>query len=461
MAIVDSVVNAVKDAFFGGPQTWRERLQGQITLVSPDGNQFTAKWIGDNTTLPKKIGQLSPPKVKGDLAQDLGNKSELYSTTFYFTGDNNDTEALAFMAATKEKGTWEITHPVHGFHTFQLISVTKNDQPVENGGITEITADWFEPIDPLELKTARELAGIIDGKANDLNITAAQQFANNLLTASETLRSSIEQTTTGIQRVTDLALGPLFTSVDALDNAVNSIQQGITDTNNATVLQVNALAGQIQNLINLPLFANSKLEDRITAYSQTIAGLSQQLPGGDDSLLSDTASSDAKKNSIATLELGLTAALGSLANIVTTTAISPNGLGPDDSGALATKAQAIQAIEDLTTQFNDTVDALDGAMDLFDTEDIDKQYFSQSEAYNDLALLMYLATEYLLSIIFDLALERRFTLDRPRTPIEVVITEYGSTGENDLFLDLFIYSNNLIGKEIVLLPRGKEVVVYV
>lgn len=458
--LIDSVVQSVIDAFNGGPSNWRDRLQAQITLISPEGQEFNAQWRGSPRTLPKKLGVLRFPKVKGDLVQDLDVQSALYSITFYFEGTNNDTEANAFFAACKERGTWEITHPVHGFLGLQLVSVTELDNPVESGNITEINTEWIEPIDPLTLKTARELKGIIDARADDLNISAAQQFANNLLTASEDLRGAIEATTDGIGRVVDLFLGPLFTTVDALDNTVEAIQRGITDTNNATVLQVQSLAGQIQNLINLPLFANNQLETRLTTYGQLVSGLTDQLPGGDDSLLSPTTADDSQINSVATLELAMAAALSSLANIITTTAVSPRSLGPDDTGALATRDQAVTAIQNLTDIYNGIVDALDQAMDSFSDNNIDDQYYSFVDSYTDAATLLNLAIEYLLTIAFDLSIERTFIIDRPRTPIEITITEYGTLGENDRNLDLFIRSNNLIGKDILLLPQGREVRVY-
>jgi prophage DNA circulation protein len=460
MAIIDSVVNSVIDAFRGGPSNWRDRLQGQITFISPEGNEFTGLWRGSPRTMPKKLGVLRFPKIKGDIVQDLDVQSTLYSITFFFEGENNDTEAAAFFQACKERGTWEVTHPVHGFLGLQLVSVTELDNPIESGNITEINSEWIEPIDPLELKTARELAGIIDAKADDLNISAAQQFANNILTASEELRGAIEQTTDGIGRVVDLFLGPLFTTVDAIDNVVNGIQQGITDTNQATVFQAQSLAGQVQNLINLPLFANNKLENRLTAYGQVVTGLSAQLPGGDESLIAPTAADDTKINSLATLDLALSAVIASLGNIVTTTAVSPRGLGADDTGALQTKAQAIKAVIDIIDIFNAMTDNLETAADLFSDNDIDDQYYSQSESYTDAATLVYLSVEYLLSIAFNLSVERRFIIDKPRAPIEITITEYGELGENDSFLDLFVRSNNLIGKDIMLLPRGFEVVIY-
>ena len=461
MAFISDTVQALVDVFLGGPANWRERLGKEIILTSPEGNEFRAKWRGGERTLPKKLGILKFPKIKGDIIQDMDVSSMMYPITFFFEGENNDIEAKAFIQSCSETGTWTVIHPVYGFLGLQLATVSDQARPVESGNITEINSQWFEPLDPLTLKTARQLAGIIDARIDDLNINAAQQFANNLVTISETLRGSIEATTTGIQRVTDFTLGPLFTTVDALDNAVNAIQRGITDTHNATVLPVNSLAGQVQNLITLPLFANNQLETRLTAYGQVISGLSNQLPGGSESLMPDTASEQVKINSVATLELGLSAALSAVAQITTTSAVSPRGLGPDDTGALATKAQAIKAVEDLTAAFNAVIDNLDAAQELFSTNDVDEQYYSQSESFNDAAILISLCIEYLLSIAFELSVERRFVIDKPRAPIEITITEYGTLGENDSNLDLFIRANELVGKDILLLPRGREVVVYV
>lgn len=455
------IVDAAVDAFLGGPSNWRDRLGKEIILISPQGTEFFGKWRGGERTLPKKLGVLKFPKVKGDIVQDMDVGSMLYPLVFFFEGENNDIEARAFMQSASENGTWTINHPVYGFLELQLMTVTEAARPVESGNITEITCQWIEPIDPLTLKTARQLAGIIDGKIADLDVNAAQQFADNLLTTSETLRGAIKATTDGINAATEVILGPLFTTVDALDNTVDAIQNGMIDTHNATVLKLDSLAGQVQNLITLPLFANDQLETRLTAYGELISALSNQLPGGSESLLPDTFSDRVKINSVGTLELGMSAALSAIAKITTTSAVAPRGVAADDTGVLSTKAQAIKAIEDLTEFFNAVIDALDGSMELFETNTIDEQYYSQSQSFNDAAALIFLCIEYLLSVAFELSVERRFVIDRPRAPIEITITEYGTLGENDGNFDLFIRSNNLIGKDILLLPRGREVVVYV
>lgn len=67
---------------------------------------------------------------------------------------------------------------------------------------------------------------------------------------------------------------------------------------------------------------------------------------------------------------------------------------------------------------------------------------------------------YLLRSVFDLSVEKRFKLEKRRAPIEITISEYGSLGDDDSNFQLFIDSNGLKGNDILILPEGREVVVY-
>ena len=72
-------------------------------------------------------------------------------------------------------------------------------------------------------------------------------------------------------------------------------------------------------------------------------------------------------------------------------------------------------------------------------------------------------TSYLLLVSFDLKTEKRFLLKENTPPIIVCINEYGflSDGVTDSQFDFFIETNNLKGDQILYLPVGFEVVVYV
>ena len=207
---------------------------------------------------------------------------------------------------------------------------------------------------------------------------------------------------------------------------------------NAVALQPIALAGQVQQLTQLPLLATNDIASRLDYYN----GLAAEIIG-----LTPGTATDADKNKIACYESSLSAILGANAKIATT-------------GTLQTRQQAVEFAEDLSINFATVTDALDLAMANFENNDIDRQYFSQSQTFVDAALATASAIEYLLTSAFDLRIEKRFVLTEPRAPIEITINEYGSLGENDENFDLFISSNGLKSEDILLLPAGREVVIY-
>jgi hypothetical protein len=64
----------------------------------------------------------------------------------------------------------------------------------------------------------------------------------------------------------------------------------------------------------------------------------------------------------------------------------------------------------------------------------------------------------LVSLIYDSSAEISLVLQRPRAPIDIVVTEGGATAGNvDALLAKFIKINSLHAKEILLLPVGSEV----
>jgi len=155
---------------------WRTRLQPTIKFFSPDGNQFEAKWKGDTREIEKMIGEFTFPGRNGSVLQDLGSRGARYPLTIYFDGPNHDLTASAFFEAIKERGSWQVEHPVHGFMELQPIRVSTVDNPTESGNVTEITSEWVEPLDEETLETARQAWGVIDQLQKDLNAASAQSF---------------------------------------------------------------------------------------------------------------------------------------------------------------------------------------------------------------------------------------------------------------------------------------------
>lgn len=474
MSLIDNVV----EIFNQGPSNWSERVLEGIGLISPEGNEFVAKWSGDSREFEKKLGVFVFPNVKGNIVQDLDVNSTAYTIPFYFDGDDCDLIAKAFFQAARQRGRWTVTHPVYGFLELQLVRIKETNNPVADGGIVSIETDWIEPIDETTLLTAAEAAGLVSASIDGLNDSAFSEFTEALDASTEALKNSIDAVVNGISNVVDAALEPLFSSVDFLDNTISLINNGIQDTLNASVLDVLSLGGQIQNLIQAPALATTSLSASQEYYTGLATALIADLPDTSGRL------SREDRNHLLITELALNATIASMAKIALlgvkrAQSAQQSSVVASESASLAgvqvtitatgdvieatpleTRAQAVEAAQETLDFFKSTVESLEDKQEDFETEDIDNQYFSQLSSYPDAAKLMAQTAQYLLLSSFDLKTERRFVLNRPRMPIDITAVEYGTLGDNDSNLDLFIRSNGLTGKDIYLLPSGREIVIY-
>jgi len=441
-------LDRLRDILNRGPDDWEARLASTLELTSPSGKTFSPKWRGNERSKDKKLGIFSYPKLAGNVVQDLEVNSTRYPLTLHFDGKDHDVEAARFFEAASESGPWEAAHPVHGFVQLQLVSITEQVQPVSSGGITVFDTDWIEPIDPDELVTARELRSKTDKAIDDLNVSAAQQFADNVSQAAEPLTNAIKSASDDVQTIMDVATEPLFTTLDALNGLVNSTQIALQSTITQAEIITDSLAGQVQQLAQLPAIGSGDGPTKLDAFDAAVESVSERLP-----LTGIPASEDLDivKNKVATYELALNATIGAIAKTAT---VAP----------LLTRSDALVLAETIGTSFLAITGYLDSTQEAFESQPIDKQYQANGQAFLDAQNAVTFATRYLLAVAPDLKIERRQTLEEPKIPVQIVLEEYGELGEGDELLDLFISANGLgdtlDGNGILILDRGTEVITY-
>ena len=418
---------------------WRDRLRKTCQLTSPDGNIFNPLWRKDSYSANKKLGIFEYPKVDGTVIQDLGVNGIRYPLTLFFEGPDHDIESQRFFKSLKERGTWEVIHPVQGQLFLQPISFSPLDDPTENANITQVTTEWIEPIDPAVLQTTPQLAGIISSQSLDVNESASDQLANNTQVATAAEGIATETASNKVIIAVNKTLAPIFEGVAEITSQMESVQRGIQDTLDAVILRPIALAGQIQALIELPALAVRDIRSRLSAYTRLISELLGISPG---------VANTEGRNIVAVQELALTASITAVAQVAA-------------SGILETRPEAIEAADDVFALFRAIVEELDLTQNLFEANAIDSQFFSLSQAFSSVSLLVAQTVLYLLLASYDLKIEKRFTITKARAPIEITISEYGSLGTDDANFDLFIRSNRLKGNSIRILPAGKEIIVYV
>lgn len=419
--------------------SYRDRLRTNIQMTSPDGTVFTALWRGNDRTQAKKVGVFNFPRVDGSIVQDLGVSSATYTLSISFDGPDNDLTADQFFTALSERGVWEVIHPVHGLKKLQPLTFTPADRPVTSGNVTDVETEWIEPLDLAVVPSAPELQSIVAAQIETVNDVSASQLDDNSFQETAAEVSGFRGAVLDVVANVEAYLESISDFAADITAEIEAIKRDIDAVLAVVPMDIIAVAGQLQELIQLPARAIQDVQARLDAYKNFAIGaglLSPETPG------------TPSYNRVAVQELALTAAVGAVADISST-------------GTLLSRTEAVGVIEDVLTLFNDITDNLDASQVLFEGSSIDTQYFSQSQSYSVAARLSALTVAYLLRAGFDLKVEKRFVLVQSRNPVMVTIEEYGSLGDADINLDLFLDSNKIQGDEHLLMPAGRELVVYV
>lgn len=425
-----------------GAASWQDRLSAQIDLVSPSGVSYIAKWRGDPRRKEKRVGIFEFQGVDGSLVQDHGSAGSRMPLTLYFDGPDHDLVAANFYVSCDEKGPWTITHPVHGFFELQLLSIEEDTQPVENGNYTKFVTEWIEPLDEETLQTARQLYGIVDQLIAELNAQSAQSFVDDAELDTFAKESAVAKTAERQIASTADILDPLAAGNDDIADAVAAARATVEDVVSVTPLDTEALAGALQAAFQKPALGTDDIDERTDAYDSVTETLAEDLP---ESATTDAAE---QRNSSVTTQINMLSGLAASALAVTT-------------GATQTRQQAVDKATQLIDQYESITDSLDSVQQAFEDLPIDSQFFSMTETYTTAGSMVTAVVKFLLISSYDLAIEKRFILKYPSTPAAIAIEQYGSLGDSDGNIDKVIAANDLTGDDVLYLPSGREVVVYV
>lgn len=416
-----------------------DRVGEAILFTSPLKKKFSALWIGDAAEKENSLGLKKYPGINGVLVQNQGMGGVAWPLNFFFAGPDHDLEAKAFFQACNENGQWEVIHPVDGKKNLHLAKVKRDIQPVKNARISDFQAEWIESIAREEVLSRASTPEQVSTQIDVINNAAAEEFERKVVQETETQKEAIRTVSRSLLDRIRAGLASLYELSNEINSKVNAIQAAINSTINEFIVGPLALAAQFQQLIQLPALALNSIQRRLEAYrtlAESIFGLTPETVLPRD------------KNTAAVMELNLSAIMGAGALSLVT--------GPLDS-----RQAAIENSEALLSMFQFVNNGLDDVEQLFKDLQADQQFLTQTESFALLSALISQAAGDTIKASFDLSIEKRFVLEKARAPIEITIKEYGDLGENDSNLDLFNSSNLLQGDELILLPAGKEIVVYV
>ena len=419
---------------------WTERLRPEIKFVSPSSLEFKPLWRGNDISAEKRLGRHAYPNIDKEVVQDLGMNSREIPLTVYFDGPDNDKKAHGFENALYENGVWQVTHPVYGLLCLQLVSYKMAVKPLESGNVTEIETEWVEPASDDGSMAIPDPASEVEAAVKILNEATIRDIAAIMQDTVSQGKSAADAIKKSMNN---------FKSVVKNTNAkITAIQNKINNLTNEVYLDIASIAGGVIELFQMPDLVTSSISSKISMFNN----LGRQIAGNLFSSLGNSFSFNS--NAVSVINSALTGQLF----LNTITAVMGMSIV---SGTVETRREALSLLNGYRQFNSDAQIALDKAASLTANNRMENQYVPRANSGEAIASLNTAVTRYLLNTIFDLKIEKRYMLDRPRSPLEIVITDLSATAEtvDDLY-NKFCAWNQLHGNECLLLDRGREIVLY-
>lgn len=438
-------------ATFTEIDSWKTRVGPAFNMISPGGEEISAKWIGDSVSKTRRAQRDAFPLRSGEYGKDLGGNSDDFTSTIYFDGPNCDKDAQKFSSAAADVGEWKVTHPVKGEKTLILISIKEAVEPVRSGGIVEFETTWFEPIDLTALGVTHDLTSLVAGLASSAVVVTASAFGldtftsgwgaiSSVLAMASIIENIVYKAVNGTSWLISLSTSAANIAKDRWDESRNDLTNEISETELDTDnFDPAAISTALSGIMMATAYGNTDSDKVLSNMESAATNMIAALPSGSSHTGTDSA------NRSYTVQTALEGA------VIATC----YGLSYGDRQA---RTEAIDAAARLRDLFESVVNALDDVADTFSGLRADRQYYSQTETYAMLWNLVSQTTKMLQRQIFDLAVEKIWTLAEDSTPIRICFEEYGAKGEE--YIDQFIEWNQLEGDEIQLLSAGTEVRVY-
>jgi prophage DNA circulation protein len=422
--------------------SWDSRLLPTIILTSPEGTEHTGKFRASNDPQTKNIATFKTVLGNYGRVQDLGADLRTSSFTVYFDGDDCDLDSEAFIASAAESGPWTIDHPVRGRLNYQYPSrLDPSHDPTESGNVVAVACTFITDYPADKQVSQINLATQVKASVDGMNESSAASFSERASSKTASLRQKITDAVDNLKTTINNNLGGLISAAEGVQDLVSAVEVGIDQTVGTIekgsgiliqlALQIQTYPQMIPNLVKDAVGEIGYYIDAVAdTWSETLSG-----------------TQDEKKNQAVTTQMVTLAVFGGLALSV---------IGNQN---IKTRPQAIEAIRVITDSFINLTNALDTYAEEFDGLLVKESYFSQTDTFSDMIKLIGAIQRYLLNLATGLKAERTVILDRPLSATFASLEYYGSA--DDEYLDLLIEANNLSIEEIMRIPAGRSLVVYI
>lgn len=422
--------------------SWEDRVLQKGAYTSPSGVRLEFDFEDVSRSTELRTAAFSFARVNGTYVQSNGHDGRDYPLKCIFSGDDCDLQADAFEKAVLEGGEGRLEHPLYGtFGVVPLGTLERSDKLVTAAGEAVVSVTFMDALGTVYPDASMD-SGLIIVAGLDIHIEAAsQEFADNVDVLTVAGLEGLKTQVAGLLDTARVALAPAIAESADLQREFADAMDTLSQTLDLLGTAPTAYAASVMEALSIPARDVADVGAVLAAF----LGLGVETRARAGSTPSDYAQDGtippgsmlAASNGFQAARLFSSGALAATARAASTAAYVARPAAVSAASALLTQLDAHVAWSD------DGYEAL--------------QQVDTGAGYQALQGLVATTAGYLVQQSFLLAAERRITLTRPRTIVDLAAELYGAV---DSQLDRLIDDNDMTGDEMIELPTGTAVVYY-
>jgi len=392
---------------------------------SPNGTDFEFQFRDLARAGGKKAAVHELPQQDLPEVQDLGQAATHFVIEASFQGPDYDLTADAFWDALAEPGPGTLRHPRWGDLSVLPTTVNHREGFVNDMRQATFEIDFVRTGDSPVAESAAQAESVIGSSAEDADAAIVEGVTIDPENAAQS--ATCEADARG--GIADFA-AKIRTAIAGAQDVQEDFDAKMRAFETAAFAPT-TLATDMLDIMRSPARATTSILGKLKAYGGLIESI------GGQSLEAGASPAEAATRILQFFGLTLGFAEAVLA------------------GTLTTRAEAVEAAELAQDSIYAAIAAIEQAESV-------SGYLSPAEILALLKAIMAQTAALLLERSFSLAIEQRLVLESDRTPLDLVyeLADPESIGALETALDAFIDYNHLTGDELLLIPRGREVIFY-
>ena len=436
-----------------------ERIK-DASYTAPSGDSISFDFEVVRRDINHRIGTFEFSGVNGTLHQDKGVSGEIYPLDVFVHGPDYDLEADRFVTLAKETGPGFLFHPRWGKKRVQILSITQEENLVEEGGQALFVVKFQETLEREFPKTETAPQQKVTALADNAQSEAIDNYVDQVDAEDLSDELALEQ--------------EIVLSADKVDTALASI----TSTDQGIAAEFRGHIDNVINNANEYVQAPFEYATQITSAVRVVA----EIPGRIDSQLQGyknllnvldlrdiTEAFNQGKNALLIDELLGTSAISAVAESVNQAFNETSTLTRDSKGKAAitvpevgtgfqSREEVLAAVIYLRDNSNEIINMLDAGQVVFEDSLLSDSYIQSVQSYVPTWEVISTVIKAGLDLSFALPIKRSIILATSRTILDLSYEFYKNV--DDITLDYLILTNSLAGNDIIEVPRGKEIVFY-